>query len=361
MSMNREFVMLAQSIDHQKHDIAHWYVSVKLDGQRAFWDGGITRGMPKRDVPWANNDKDNRYQEPPVATGLWSRYGNVIHPPEWFLNSLPKGLMLDGELYLGRGQFQECRKIISTLEPGAGWKDIRYRVFDLPSANTFFQHGKINNPNFHKLIVENDCDAFYKENSKEPALYRDVPDFTTAIKRMQVLAQRAQASQAASQPVWSFLNQYKLPGNNEEAYEKMYDLLNEETDKGGEGLMLRAPNSIWLPKRSASLLKVKKFDEGEAVVAGSITGQGKHLGRMGALIVQFISPKGESREFQLSGFTDEERELACPQGQAYAASNPGTILLGPYECKHFKRGQVVRFRHRTFTNEGIPREARYWR
>jgi hypothetical protein len=125
--MNREFLMLAKEFDPASHRIAHCYLSLKLDGQRAFWDGGISRGLPKPGIPWANNKKDERYKEPPVATGLWSRYGNVIHAPDWFLDDLPKGIFLDGELYAGRGKFQEARSIISTIVPNAeAWKVIKY-------------------------------------------------------------------------------------------------------------------------------------------------------------------------------------------------------------------------------------------
>lgn len=355
MSMNREFLMLAQQIDSTRHTIGNYFVSVKLDGQRCFWDGGISRYKPKREVPWANTSKDERYREPPVCTGLWSRYGNIIHAPEWFLNQLPKGLMLDGELYLGRGKFQETRKIISTLEPGNGWKNIKYKVFDLPSPNVVFQQGKINSPNFKKFIDENACVQFYQDTMLDESkpLYTDVPRFDVTVARMRSLKHLMNDS-------WQFLNQIPLPWDQEEAYEKMYEYLNIETDAGGEGIMLRAPSSIWLPKRSGNLLKAKKFDEDDALVVGCVTGLGKYVGMMGALIVQYIR-NGKNHQFQLSGFTDAERQLDGPDAHDYALKNPGTILIAPFESKHFKKGTRVRFRHRSFTDEGIPREARYWR
>lgn len=350
--MNREFVMLAQQIE--KQNIGGYYVSIKLDGQRAFWDGGISRNVPKNQVPWANTAKDERYVEPPIATGLWSRYGNVIHAPEYFLNNLPKDIMLDGELYLGRGKFQECRTIVSTIQPGPGWKNIKYRVFDMPSPNVFFQGGKINNPQFHKFIDEAASIDFWKGNVSDPQLHRPVITFTQTVAKMRDMMGLCNES-------WSFLNQLQLPRDNDEALEKMYDLLNQETDKGGEGLMIRKPDSLWIPKRTAYLLKAKRFDEGEALIVGSVTGLGKHLGRMGALIVQHKHPSGKVVEFQLSGFTDEERQLEDAYAMQYATDNPGTILLAPHECKHFKKGQRIRFRHRSWTDDAIPREARYWR
>lgn len=349
---NRELLMLAQVYDSDKHGVGNWFCSLKLDGQRCFWDGGISRGLPKRDIPYANHDKDERYVEPPIATGLWSRYGNVLHAPDYFLNDLPKGIFLDGELYMGRGQFQATCSIIKKIVPGVGWNQIRYRIFDLPSPNLFFQQGRINNPSFHKNIVENTCIDFYKSMGGEP-LGR-VYTFRENVSKMKVLGKGT---------VWSCLNQVPLPSREEEAKEKVYTLLEDEVSKGGEGLMLRAPSSIWLPKRSKDLLKVKNFEEGEAIVMGFVNGYGKHRGKMGALVVHWVQEHNPTKtiEFQLAGFTDSEREYDSLFASDYAWNNEGELMLGPHSCKSFKRGERVRFRHRGVTNDGVPREARYWR
>lgn len=143
--------MLAKTFDPDKHRVGGWWMSEKRDGQRAFWDGGITRGVPKKQVPWANNAKDERYVDEQIATGLWSRYGNVIHAPDHWLDSLPP-VCLDGELYLDRGAFQETRKIISTIEPGPGWRDIRFLIIDTPNLGDVLQAGQIRNPQFEKFI-----------------------------------------------------------------------------------------------------------------------------------------------------------------------------------------------------------------
>ena len=83
----REFLQLADSLDTKKHKIGGFYVSEKLDGTRAFWDGGITRGLPTASVPWASvadpKTGDRKAKIKPVSTGLWSRYGNPIMAPDW--------------------------------------------------------------------------------------------------------------------------------------------------------------------------------------------------------------------------------------------------------------------------------------
>lgn len=142
---NREFLMHFGTWESGSYK--GWLWSEKLDGQRCFWDGGRSRGLPKKEVPWANNQKDERYKVAPVATGLWSRYGNVIHAPDWFLDELPQDVILDGELWKARKCFQETRSIISQLKPDERWRDVTYRVFDRPSTFQFCASGQINKGN----------------------------------------------------------------------------------------------------------------------------------------------------------------------------------------------------------------------
>jgi hypothetical protein len=349
---NRDFLMLAKDFDPEKHRAADSFVSIKHDGQRLLWDGGISTGLPKAVVPYANNSKDTRYREPPVATGLWSRYGNVIHAPQWFIDKLPKGIFLDGELYLGRGRFQESRSIISTLEPGDGWRDIRYRVFDMPSPNVVFQSGKINNPNFSLYIDEDACEAFLRErlsHTQRLLMTREVLRFDRTIERMGRLAE-------VQNDVWGFIKQHRLPPNENQARELLYQLLDHETNLGGEGLMLRHAGSLWIPKRVSTLLKVKKFMDDEGVVVGYQAGEGKYLGMLGALRVQW-----KAKTFSLSGFTDAERRLT-DEGSKWCGLNPGEIYPAQINIsKLFPMGSKVRFRYMNLTNEGKPREPRFWR
>lgn len=357
MSDRRELLMLAHDFDPDKHRASDMFVSVKLDGQRAFWDGGISRGVPKVDVPWANNDKDDRYKQPPVATGLWSRYGNVIHAPDWFLDALPKGIFLDGELYLGRGKFQECRSIISRIEPDERWRAIKYKVFDMPASTVLFQAGQIKGGNFVRYIDETACEAFLRErlapSERTLAQGREVLDYRRTIKRMERLAE-------VQNDTWMFLKQHLLPSGEDEAREQLYELLDAETSKGGEGLILRSPSSMWVPKRVATLLKVKSFkeDEGKVVgyVAGEIGKEGRLHGMLGALRVQ-----SQGQTFNLSGFTNEERKLT-EEGYAWARKNPGETYPGTNSISVlFKYGDTIRYRYMTLTNEGKPREPRFFR
>src|SRR3954451_12382497 len=115
-----EFLMLAHPHNESKHGFCGYYASEKLDGIRAFWDGGITRGLYCTQVPWANTTKDARYRMPPKATGFWSRYGKAIQAPDWFLDQMPK-LPLDGEFHAGPKGWQILSSIIKDLVPGPYW------------------------------------------------------------------------------------------------------------------------------------------------------------------------------------------------------------------------------------------------
>ena len=91
-------------------DLSGYWVSEKLDGVRAYWDGHrlITRGSI------------------------------VLQAPAWFVAGLP-GVPLDGELWMGRGRFAEVSGAVRRLDPEeSDWREIRYLVFDLPAADGTF-------------------------------------------------------------------------------------------------------------------------------------------------------------------------------------------------------------------------------
>ncbi len=364
MSEKRELLMLAQKYDPAKHDPSGMFVSIKCDGMRCWWDGGVSRGVPKALVPWANNAKDERYREPPIATGLWSRYGNVIHAPDWFLNGLPKSVMLDGELYLGRGLFQATMSIAKDIVPGSDWKRLKLLVFDTPSVEQIFRNGRINNPQYKEKIIDSvKCQQFVLSRDKEVGLTFNQPrQFQFMYNELVQLWYRC-----GTPLTWRPLTQLQLSMTRAKANAELDRFLIEETEKGGEGLMLRVPWSYWTPTRSNDLLKVKKLDDDEGIVMGCVTGkEGKLLGLMGALIVKLASGK----TFELSGFTDAERQLIAEHddpatgvraARDWASRHPGLECPKYITPVQFPLGSVVRFRHRGFTDDQLPREARFWR
>lgn len=74
------------------------------------------------------------------------------------------------------------------------------------------------------------------------------------------------------------------------------------TADGGEGMMIRAPESLYENRRSKALLKVKKFEDTEATVIGTEPGTGRLTGLMGAIRVR----EKDGTEFKIgSGFNDK--------------------------------------------------------
>jgi len=55
---------------------------------------------------------------------------------------------------------------------------------------------------------------------------------------------------------------------------------------GGEGVMLRKPDSAYAGYRSPTLLKAKRAYDAEARVTGHQPGKGKHVGAVGALMLR---------------------------------------------------------------------------
>ncbi|CAE6496788.1 unnamed protein product [Rhizoctonia solani] len=88
-------------------DPTGWWMSEKLDGVRVYYDG----------------------------KKMWSRLGNPFTPPQEFLDRLPKDVTLDGELFGGRGKFQDTVSVVKTIN-SPHWKNITFHIFDIPSRGS---------------------------------------------------------------------------------------------------------------------------------------------------------------------------------------------------------------------------------
>jgi DNA ligase-1 len=102
-------VLLAESWDNAA-DLSDWWMSEKLDGVRAYWDG----------------------------KQFLSRQGNLYHAPAWFVEGLPV-TPLDGELWIDRKKFQRTVSIVRRQDKNDLWNEVRFLVFDAPSASGGFE------------------------------------------------------------------------------------------------------------------------------------------------------------------------------------------------------------------------------
>lgn len=237
-------------------DVEQYWVSEKLDGVRAYWDG----------------------------KQLISRGGHVIAAPAWFVADLP-AQALDGELWLDRNKFAEILSIVSKQQPiDSEWQAIRYYLFELPNA---------------------------------------AGTFTERIRAMQAIHQQQNS------PYLKVVPQFRV-ANKAELFAKLSEL----EQLGAEGLMLHHQDALYKTGRSSDLLKLKTYQDTEAEVIGYRPGRGKYQGMVGALIVR--TPEG--KEFAIgSGLTDVLRQT-------------------PPEI-----GTVITYRYNGYTNNGIPRFARFLR
>lgn len=187
--------------------LGEYWMSEKYDGVRAVWDG----------------------------RRLVSRRGKVFAAPAWFVRGLPSE-SLDGELWLGRGRFEETVSVVRRQKPHEGWREVKYMVFDAPAHAGVFR------------------------------------------ERYSVLVSlRA----AGGNEYWRVVRQEAV-----ESPAALEAALRRVLAGGGEGVMLRRVESVHRGGRSDDLLKVKPFLDDEAVVVGYRPGRGKYEGMTGALEVR---------------------------------------------------------------------------
>ncbi len=209
-----------------KLNLNDYWVSEKYDGYRAYWDG----------------------------QQLLSRAGNRFLTPDWFVANFPKQPM-DGELWLGRGQFQALASVVKSADKDdPRWRQVRFMVFDLPAEQGSFDQ---------------------------------------RLTRLNSLLQSRQITWLVA------VQQDKIASTA-----VLMEHLKAVVTSGAEGLMLHRGSSLYRGGRSDDLIKLKQYDDAEGVVVAHLPGKGKYLGAMGSLRV--VLPSGI--HFKVgSGFTDAER------------------------------------------------------
>jgi DNA ligase 1 len=232
-------------------DVSRYWVSEKYDGVRASWDGKTLR----------------------------FRSGNPVPAPQWFVDALPRQ-PLDGELWLGRGNFDQLSAIVRRQSPeDAEWRRIRYMIFELPNA---------------------------------------AGSFSDRIEQIKAV------TAAANLPWLQAVPQFRLSDAA-----TLQRKLREIVRQGGEGLMLHRADAAYEAGRSSALLKLTPWLDAEARVVGHLPGKGKYAGMVGAL--QMELPDG--RRFALgSGLSDALRRNPPP---------PGTLIT--YRYRELTRHGMPRF------------------
>lgn len=237
-------------------NLDEYWVSEKLDGVRALWDG----------------------------IQLISRGGNIYHAPKWFIQDFPKS-ELDGELWIARQKFE---KVVSTVRDKIpdelAWKEIKFMVFDIPDSELIFDQ---------RLV------------------------------RLKKIVKTAQI------PWLQAVKQWKVSDHN-----TLIQELERYSKLEAEGLMLHLGTSLYQGKRNGDLLKVKPYQDAEAIVIQHIPGKGKYKRMLGALLVK----TNDNLTFKIgTGFSDMERR------------KPPQI------------GSTITYQYHGKTKNGVPRFASFLR
>ncbi len=241
-------LLLAQPWDNES-DLTGWWMSEKLDGVRAWWNG----------------------------RQFLSRQGNIYHAPAWFTAGLPS-VPLDGELWLDRKAFQRTVSIVRRHDQSEHWRQIKYVLFDAPGVDGPFEERQ-------KALFE--------------MIWQHHPQYATVLDQMCCTGIKDLKAELA----------------------RIESL-------GGEGLMLRQPESQYEVGRSTTLLKIKSMHDAEGRVVEHLSGRGRHAGRLGAVVVEL--PSGLTFSVG-TGFTDAQRQAPPPVGS------------------------IITFRYQELTDRGVPR------
>ena len=283
-----KFMLAKEFMKGGKVDPKGWLISEKFDGYRACYDHS--------------------------KKGFFSRQNKPFNAPDWFIQAMPPRLV-DGELWIGRNMFQEMGTVRKKVPVDEEWLNITFQVYDMPDHPGTFQ-----------------------ERLKE-------------LKRIVKLTKSR----------WNLRRKdYEYPFNKLECpvvvakqiivkSDSHLDKVYQEIIKaGGEGIMLKDPESSYEGKRSNYLLKYKpNFDE-EAIIVGYKPGQGKYTGMLGGFMCKplinhdtYMSiDEDTDHSFTISGMDDEIRAK-------YLKTHP--------------IGTIISYEHSGKTDKGKPRFGRYTR
>lgn len=212
------------------------------------------------------------------------RGGGRVPAPAWFTANFPAA-PLDGELWIARDRFDALSGTVRKLEPvDAEWRQVRYLVFELPGVTG---------------------------------------DFSARVSQMQTIVAEAGV------PWLQAVEQVRVSSRA-----ALMQQLDAVVRAGGEGLMLHRADAPYLTGRSDALLKLKPWQDAEAVVVGHTPKTGKYQGMTGALDMEMA----DGKRFRIgSGLSDALRRVPPPIGTR------------------------ITYRYQHLTKNGVPRFPRYLR
>ena len=222
---------------------------------------------------------------------LLSRQGKKLNAPLSFTKNFPK-FALDGELYAKELKFEEIQAtVMDKLPDEKAWQRLKFHIFDVPEASG-------------GLLTRLEVLAKFLKNEPNQNLI--------------------------------IIKQIKMRDNAQ--FLKFTESI---IAKGGEGAVVREPNTPYERKRSKNALKFKKFKDAECEVIAINKGSGKYVKFAGSLTCKVLGGKDDEEKagepksgtiFKIgSGLSDEKRQ------------NPPKI------------GSIITYKFQNLTANGKPR------
>ena len=230
--------MLAGDFEKRKDKVTYPVdVQPKLDGVRciAYWDGDNVKLMSR-------------------GGKFWECCQHIIDELE---QVLPKGTVLDGELYIHGSTFQEITKLVKKQRPES--VDVEFHIYDIPKVNNE-DAGEWKD---RRLLLEN--------------LHLHISNHLII-----------------------------TPTETADNEQEVYQLQSKYLEEGYEGAIVReADGEYRFGYRSRSLLKVKNFTDEEYKIVGYTTGVGRFEGS-----VVWICETWNGEEFKVvpQGTMEERQE-----------------------------------------------------
>jgi ATP dependent DNA ligase domain len=222
---------------------------------------------------------------------LLSRQGKKLNAPLSFTKNFPK-FALDGELYAKELKFEEIQAtVMDKLPDEKAWKRLKFHVFDVPEASG-------------GLLDRLEILAKFLKNEPNQNLI--------------------------------IIKQIKMRDNAQ-----FLKFTEDIIVKGGEGAVVREPNTPYERKRSKNAFKFKKFKDAECEVIAINKGSGKYVKFAGSLTCKALGGKDDEEKagepksgtiFKIgSGLSDEQR------------TNPPNI------------GSIITYKFQNLSSYGKPR------
>lgn len=275
----------------EKAENGEWWWSEKYDGYRS---------------QWISEERE-----------FYSRSLNIFHGPEWFKMAMPPKRNIDGELWVGRENFEKMG-VVRRKEPGdEDWIPVKFMVYDLPDEKKpFSERVRL----LKKLVKENSV-RWNINRKKLPEPFNELECPLIFAPQMKIKSEK-----------------------------HMLDVYNKIIQKGGEGIMIKQGSSLYSNGRSPHMLKLKPAFDEEGVIIDYSDGKkdSKYEGLLGGFVVRpllnmdkyHVLDKDDNHIYTVSGMDDYVRE-------SYLETHP--------------IGTIITITHSGRTESGKPRFARYMR